>query len=407
MEHKLGCWQDLNKKGIGSKKCRRDLYGAKLRDWRKITHGWEELNLKENYKDKLWWNLSKDGKFTVKSFYNALKMKQELFGFWIKNADKFTKNLIVVGIAAVIWSIWKCRNKACLEKKLQNDPTNLIHMACNWVDAWAVNRKRSALEQDDATIGGDKKRLRLGSIYDYRKLAVLGEGRDGVVFKAEHLRTGDMVAIKWVRAAADHRAFIREVGCLAACRSHRNIVEVRDVVEDANTRDMFIVMDFVGGRTLHLDLWMTHPDPEEKARLVMRDLVAAAGALRAAGVMHRNIKPDNVLVTYGGGLKLCDFVRSSQRPRTLFFCSKEDFAGRSHNNAANENQFSLMAVLACNKRKSFSLARTWLSSTKRTLAVSSATSENPFSVNKLKSFFIVYHSTKCDYHIYIYVIVLN
>uniref|UniRef100_A0A0D3HAP8 [RNA-polymerase]-subunit kinase n=1 Tax=Oryza barthii TaxID=65489 RepID=A0A0D3HAP8_9ORYZ len=205
----------------------------------------------------------------------------------------------------------------------------------------AVNRKRSALEQDDATIGGVKKRLRLGSIYDYRKLAVLGEGRDGVVFKAEHLRTGDMVAIKWVRAAADQRAFIREVGCLAACRSHRNIVEVRDVVEDASTRDMFIVMDFVGGRTLHLDLWMTHPDPEEKARLVMRDLVAAAGALHAAGVMHRNIKPDNVLVTYGGGLKLCDFVRSSQH-----------FAGGSHNNAANENQFSLMAVLACNKRKS-------------------------------------------------------
>ena len=62
--------------------------------------------------------------------------RQELFGFWIKNADKFTKNLIVVGIAAMIWSIWKYRNKACLEKKLQNDPTNLIHMACNWVDAW-------------------------------------------------------------------------------------------------------------------------------------------------------------------------------------------------------------------------------------------------------------------------------
>jgi hypothetical protein len=34
------------------------------------------LDLKENCKDKLWWTLSKDGKFTVKSFYNALKMKQ-------------------------------------------------------------------------------------------------------------------------------------------------------------------------------------------------------------------------------------------------------------------------------------------------------------------------------------------
>ncbi|EAY77555.1 hypothetical protein OsI_32594 [Oryza sativa Indica Group] len=140
-----------------------------------------------------------------------------------------------------------------------------------------ATRKRSALEQDE--VSGVKKRLRLGSIYDYKKLAVLGEGWDGVVFKAEHLRTSDMVALKWVR----------------------------DVVDDASTGDMFIVMDFVGGRTLRLDLWMTHLDPEEKARSVMRDLVAA-------GVMHRDIKPDNVLVTYGGGLKLCDFVRSSHLP---------------------------------------------------------------------------------------------
>ncbi|EAY77554.1 hypothetical protein OsI_32593 [Oryza sativa Indica Group] len=199
------------------------------------------------------------------------------------------------------------------------------------------NRKRSAPEQDDATTGGVKKRLRLGSIYDYRKLTVLGEGRDGVVFKAEHLRTGDMVAIKWVRAAADQRAFIREVGCLAACRGHRNIVVVRDVVEDASTGDMFIVTDFVGGRTLRLDLWMTHPDPEERARSVMRDLVAAAGALHAAGVMHRDIKPDNVLVANGGGLKLCDFGAATpvkppgkpyeeSRVGTLLYTSPEQLA---------------------------------------------------------------------------------
>ncbi|EAZ15157.1 hypothetical protein OsJ_30573 [Oryza sativa Japonica Group] len=178
------------------------------------------------------------------------------------------------------------------------------------------NRKRSAPEQDDATTGGVKKRLRLGSIYDYRKLTVLGEGRDGVVFKAEHLRTGDMVAIKWVRAAADQRAFIRE---------------------DASTGDMFIVTDFVGGRTLRLDLWMAHPDPEERARSVMRDLVAAAGALHAAGVMHRDIKPDNILVVNGGGLKLCDFGSATpvkppgkpyeeSRVGTLLYTSPEQLA---------------------------------------------------------------------------------
>ena len=53
----------------------------------------------------------------------------------------------MVGIAVVIWSKWKCRNKACFEKKLPNDPTDLIHMAYNWMDAWSILQKQEATKR--------------------------------------------------------------------------------------------------------------------------------------------------------------------------------------------------------------------------------------------------------------------
>ncbi|KAF0929188.1 hypothetical protein E2562_016426 [Oryza meyeriana var. granulata] len=65
----------------------------------------------------------------------------------------------------------------------------------------------------------------------------------------------------------------------------------------------------------------------------MRDLVGAAKALHAAGIMHRDIKPEHVLVTYGGGLKLCDFgvatpVKPYEESRvsTLLYSSPEQLA---------------------------------------------------------------------------------
>lgn len=57
------------------------------------------------------------------------------FGSWLNNIEKFTKNLVVTGIAAVIWTIWKSKNKVCFENKFPQDPTDLVYMACNLVDS--------------------------------------------------------------------------------------------------------------------------------------------------------------------------------------------------------------------------------------------------------------------------------
>ncbi|KAG2548554.1 putative cyclin-dependent kinase F-2 [Panicum virgatum] len=169
-----------------------------------------------------------------------------------------------------------------------------------------------------AAVGRKKKRPRFqfGSIYNYEKLEVLGEGTYGVVVKARDKRTGDTVAIKWIRpvvaaarggggGAPDLHAVFREAGCLSAsaCRGHPSVVQMREVAADEVTGHVFIVMEFVGPS---LESRLTRRFSEGETRAIMRQLLRGAEALHGAGTVHRDIKPDNILVGPGGALKICD-----------------------------------------------------------------------------------------------------
>ncbi|CAN6288010.1 unnamed protein product [Urochloa humidicola] len=180
----------------------------------------------------------------------------------------------------------------------------------------AVIRKRPApdgLLCPAAVAGGGRKkrpRYQFGSIYNYEKLEALGEGTYGVVVKARDLRTGETVAIKWIRpdaayggGAPDLRAVFREAGCLSACRGHPSFVQMKEVAADEVTGHVFIVMEFVGPS---LESRLTRRFSEGEARAVMRQLLRGAERLHGAGAIHRDIKPDNILVGPGGALKICD-----------------------------------------------------------------------------------------------------
>ncbi|GJM91689.1 hypothetical protein PR202_ga08091 [Eleusine coracana subsp. coracana] len=196
----------------------------------------------------------------------------------------------------------------------------------------AATRKRRA--PDSLAGSGNKKRRRykFGSIYEYEKLEALGEGTYGVVVKARHLPSGDTVAVKWIRSP-DLRAVVREAGCLAACRGNPSVVQIRDVASDEATGDLFLVTELVPGPCL-LDR-LTRRFSERETRSLMRQLLCGVAGIHAAGAVHRDVKPENVLVGPGGALKICDFGMATpirppyteERVGSLWYRSPEQLMG--------------------------------------------------------------------------------
>uniref|UniRef100_A0ACD5V188 Uncharacterized protein n=1 Tax=Avena sativa TaxID=4498 RepID=A0ACD5V188_AVESA len=197
----------------------------------------------------------------------------------------------------------------------------------------AAIRKRPAPDQEPRVHGGKKPRYAFGSIRDYEKLEVLGNGAYGVVIKARDRRTGKKVALKWL-CGCDLQTITREAGCLAACRGHPSIIEIFDVATDAETGDFFLVMELVeGGRTLREEIWK--PLDEDVARRMMRRLLDAAKKIHGAGIVHRDIKPENVLVSMFGACRV----------GTMIYTSPEQFAGNLYYSQAVD-MWALGCVMA-------------------------------------------------------------
>src|SRR4029079_12793787 len=148
--------------------------------------------------------------------------------------------------------------------------------------------------------------------YEIRDL--IGHGGMGEVYRAYDPRLGREVAIKVLspHLAEDAESiarFRREARAIAAI-SHPNIIAVFDV------GDAFVVTELLEGETLRD--WLDHPchpergeDPPASSRLAMtRVLAGVADGLAAAhakGVIHRDLKPDNIFLTSDGGVKILDF----------------------------------------------------------------------------------------------------
>ncbi|CAM0883399.1 unnamed protein product [Alopecurus aequalis] len=151
----------------------------------------------------------------------------------------------------------------------------------------------------------------------FQRLDVLGAGTFGVVYRARDRRTGEILAIKCLRANsqsqdrdAGHRyfaAFASEVAALETCKGHPSIVQPRasGLLDD---NEAFVAMEFVGPTLRHVikrDRFRRR-HTELEVRLIMRQLLAGVRRMNRLGLMHRDLKPENVLVDARGNLKICD-----------------------------------------------------------------------------------------------------
>ncbi|MEU6121684.1 serine/threonine-protein kinase [Streptomyces sp. NPDC047123] len=147
----------------------------------------------------------------------------------------------------------------------------------------------------------------------YRLLAPLGEGGMGTVWRARDEVLGREVAVKEVRAPAGlpagevDRLYARlEREAWAAARiPHRNVVTVYDVAHEGGRP--WIVMELVRGLSLSDVLEAEGALPPQRAAHIGAEVLAALRAAHDAGVLHRDVKPGNVLIANDGRVVLTDF----------------------------------------------------------------------------------------------------
>ncbi len=151
------------------------------------------------------------------------------------------------------------------------------------------------------------------SVSHYRVVEKIGEGGMGEVFLAEDSSLHRRVALKFLpsemqRDAAAHKRFMREAHSAAAL-DHPYICSIHEVGESEGRG--FIVMEYIDGVTLK-DRLAQGPLPLKEAVQIALEVAEALAAAHTRGIVHRDIKPGNIMLTRTGHAKVMDFGLAKQ-----------------------------------------------------------------------------------------------
>jgi serine/threonine-protein kinase len=181
-------------------------------------------------------------------------------------------------------------------------------------------------------------------ISGYQLLEKLGQGSAGAVYKARQLSMNRLVAIKILhpRRAADatYLARLTREAHLAAKLSHNNIVQAIDVGSVGNVH--YFIMEYVEGTTLRKELDQGRQFPEAEAVDIVLQIAQALEHANRRGLIHRDVKPANIVLTSDGIAKLADLgmardtgddklarAEAGMTIGTPFYMAPEQILGRS------------------------------------------------------------------------------
>ncbi|MFA5293651.1 MAG: serine/threonine-protein kinase [Phycisphaerae bacterium] len=142
----------------------------------------------------------------------------------------------------------------------------------------------------------------------YKILGKLGAGAMAIVYKAKQLSLDRIVAIKILpRRFSENPDYVQRFykeGKAAAKLNHNNIVGAYDVGEAGGYH--YFVMEYVEGKTLYEDLSKGKIFSEEEAIVITKQVASALAHAHSKGLIHRDVKPKNVMINSAGTVKLAD-----------------------------------------------------------------------------------------------------
>ena len=204
------------------------------------------------------------------------------------------------------------------------------------------------MPQDDQSPATSTGPLQTGDVFAdrYEVVAQLGTGGTSAVYKVWDRLPKEMIALKIIDAAAAENPkmldyFKRELS-VARKLAHRNVVRIHDLGEHRG--QLYISMEYIEGRTLAALLTQRKRLNATQFLVIFDQLCDGLAYVHSRGVIHRDIKPQNIMADKDGTLKLMDFglARSvSSRPTmgiavgTPAYMSPEQIMGQPLTNASD------------------------------------------------------------------------
>eukprot|EP00268_Persea_americana_P025319 TRINITY_DN2467_c0_g1_i9.p1 TRINITY_DN2467_c0_g1~~TRINITY_DN2467_c0_g1_i9.p1 ORF type:complete len:385 (-),score=70.03 TRINITY_DN2467_c0_g1_i9:173-1327(-) len=140
----------------------------------------------------------------------------------------------------------------------------------------------------------------------YGKVAAYRSSRDGNRYAIKAFHKSHLLKLRVAPSETAMTDVLREVSIMEML-DHPNIVNLTEVIDDPNADHLYLVLEYVEGKCTCEDSGPPGGIGEMTARKYLRDIVSGLMYLHAHNIVHGDIKPDNILVTRGGVVKIGDF----------------------------------------------------------------------------------------------------
>lgn len=148
------------------------------------------------------------------------------------------------------------------------------------------------------------------NVDNYKKLNKIAEGTYGVVYRAQDITTGEIVALKMLKLENEKEGFpitsLREINCLSLCK-HENIINLKEIVVGSDNKSFFIVMEYVENDLKTLMDRLKTPFSISEVKTILKQILSAVSLMHHNWIVHRDLKPSNLLLNSSGVIKIADF----------------------------------------------------------------------------------------------------